>query len=136
MVAAAPITQVWATFDNPTTWESIGGINEVYDARFSSTGQLEGFSFDTEVVGKKYVGTATPAQRVEGSVMGWHVRNSEIKGQLRVQLTDESPGTRIEVTLDVESVGFMSGMFFPVIANTIGSGLPSTVDAFAQGFAV
>ncbi len=39
-----------------------------------------------------------------------------------------------QVTLEVESVGMFASMFFPVIANAIGSGLPHTVDAFAAGF--
>ena len=133
-VAQVSPETVWATFDSPTTWESIGGIDRVYDARVSPTGQLEGFTFDTEVAGRKYVGTATSAQRVEGSLISWSVRNSEIKGRLRVELTETSPGTQIEVTLEAESASFMSGMFFPVIANTIGSGLPAAVDDFAQGF--
>lgn len=133
-LAAAEPTEVWATFDNPTTWESIGGIDRVYDARVSPTGQLEGFSFDTEIAGKKYVGTATPGERVEGSVITWKVSNSEIKGTIRVQLAEITPGTNIRVTLEVESASFIAGMFFPVIANTIGSGLPATVDDFAEGF--
>jgi len=133
-LAAAEPAEVWTTFDNPTTWESISGIDRVYDARVNSSGQLQGFSFDTEVAGRKYVGVATPGERVEGNVITWNVRNSEIKGMIRVQMTEAEPGTNIEVTLEVESAGFLSGMFFPVIANTIGSGLPTTVDEFAQGF--
>jgi len=133
-IAAVEPSEVWATFDNPTTWESIGGIDRVHDARIGPTGRLEGFSFDTEVAGKKYVGTATPDQRVEGSLIAWNVRNSEIKGTVRVQLTDASPGAEITVTLEVESASFFSGMFFPVIASTIGSGLPAAVEEFARGF--
>jgi hypothetical protein len=33
--------------------------------------------------------------------------------------------------LEVESAGFLSSMFFPVIAGAIGSGLPRAVDEFA-----
>lgn len=133
-VAAASIESVWATFDLPATWESIGGIDRVYDARTGPAGHLDGFSFDTEVAGKEYVGAASLRERDDGRLIAWNVKNSEIKGQIRVELSDTGKGTNISVTLEVESASFMSGMFFPVIANAIGSGLPEAVDDFAQGF--
>ena len=66
--------------------------------------------------------------------MAWNIENSEVRGVTTVQLTDDGPGTRVEVTLEVEGVGMFGSMFFPVIARTIGSGLPRTVDEFAAGF--
>jgi hypothetical protein len=42
--------------------------------------------------------------------------------------------TEITVNLDVEGVGLLSTMFFPVVAVAIGSGLPRAVDQFAAGF--
>lgn len=66
--------------------------------------------------------------------MAWNIENSEVRGVTTVQLTDDGPGTRVTVTLEVESVGMFASMFFPVIANAIGSGLPHTVDAFAASF--
>ena len=66
--------------------------------------------------------------------MGWYVRNSEIQGVIDVGLADTGGVTEVTVTLDVENISFMSGMFFPVIASAIGNGLPSAVEAFAAGF--
>lgn len=125
---------VWASLDRPETWEAISGIDRVFDSTMDEQGRLQGFTFDTEVAGKKYRGTATPSRRVEGSAMGWNVRNSEIKGVIDVELADTGVGTDVTVALDVENVSFMSGMFFPVIASAIGNGLPAAVEAFATGF--
>lgn len=133
-VANASRDVVWASLDRPETWEAISGIDRVFDSTVDGQARLQGFSFDTEVAGKKYRGTATPGRRVEGSAMAWNVSNSEIKGVIDVALTDVANGTEVRVTLDVESASFMSGMFFPVIAGAIGNGLPEAVDVFAARF--
>ena len=134
-IAAASRDVVWASLDRPETWEAISGIDRVANSTVDQRGRLQSFSFDTEVAGKKYRGTATPGRRIDGSAMAWNVRNAEIKGVIDVALTDVSGGTAVTVTLDVESASFMSGMFFPVIAGAIGNGLPEAVDVFAAGFA-
>jgi hypothetical protein len=50
-----------------------------------------------------------------------------------VDLEPSNPGTSITVTLEVRSAGLLSGVFFPVIAGAIGTGLPRAVDEFAAG---
>jgi hypothetical protein len=97
-------------------------------------GQLVGFSFDTVAAGKRYVGTARPARRDEGRLMAWDIANSEIRGVTTVALAATGEETAITVTLEVESAGILSAMFFPVIAGAIGNGLPDTVKAFAATF--
>jgi Polyketide cyclase / dehydrase and lipid transport len=133
-IAAAPIDQVWGALDRPQTWESIGGVDRVIDPKIDETGRLRGFSFETVAAGRRYLGTATPAAREEGRVMAWNIANSEIRGVTTVELASSGEGTAITVRLDVESVGLMSGMFFPVIAGAIGNGLPTAVERFADGF--
>ncbi|HET9259481.1 MAG TPA: SRPBCC family protein [Acidimicrobiia bacterium] len=133
-VAPASRDAVWASLDRPKTWEAISGIDRVFDSSVDHEGRLQGFSFDTEVAGRRYRGVATPGRRVEGSAMAWNVRNSEIKGVIDVALSEVADGTEVKVTLDVESASFMSAMFFPVIAGAIGNGLPDAVEVFASGF--
>lgn len=131
--AHAPISQIWATFDLPTTWENIGVVDRVFDPRFND-GKLSGFSFETVAAGKKYVGEAIAAGRLEGSVVGWKIRNQEVRGTIEVKLTEAGETTEIRVDLDLESIGLLSTMFFPVVAGAIRSGLPRAVDEFAAGF--
>lgn len=130
----APVDAVWARLDHPETWESIGGVDRVFDPEVDSAGRLLGFSFDSNAAGRKYVGTARPRERVEGKRMAWDVQNSEVKGVASVTLNPRDTGTVITVTLRVESVGLLSSMLFPLIATAIGNGLASSVDSFAASF--
>lgn len=126
--------EVWKAFDRPDTWEGIAGIDRVFDPDFDGEGRLRGFKFDTIAAGKRYVGTATPEGRVDGRMIAWRIRNSEVVGTTTVTLEPAPSGTLISVKLTVESVGFLSSMFFPVVASAIGNGLPRSVDDFAAGF--
>lgn len=132
-VAAAPLDAVWKSLDRPATWEAIGGVDRVFDPLIDGQGHLQGFSFDTVAAGKRYVGKATPHERIESRRMAWRVENSEIRGVTTVDLAPTEAGTAITVTLDVEAAGLLSGMFFPLIAGAIGSGLPNAVEEFAAG---
>lgn len=133
-VAAAPIDDVWAALDQPETWESIGGIDRVVDSNIDSNGRLRGFSFDTVVAGVPYRGSATPAGRDEGRLIGWNIENSEIAGTITVTLSDTGSNTEIDVNLTVESKGMLAAMFFSAVSKAVGTGLPGSVDAFAAGF--
>lgn len=134
--AVVPIHEVWASLDRPETWEAIGGVDRVFDPVIDEQGRLRGFSFDTVAAGKRYVGVATPHRREEHRLMSWHIQNSEVRGITTVELRPEESGTKVSVTLEVESRGLISGMFFPVIAGAIGNGLPTAVDEFARGLSI
>jgi len=131
----ASVDEVWAALDQARTWEAIGGVDRIVDPRIDDQGRLMGFSFETIAAGRRYVGEATPHERVEGETMAWAIRNQEIRGITRVDLERGEEGTAITVTLQVESAGLLSTMFFPVIAAAIGHGLPRSVDAFAASLA-
>lgn len=124
---------VWAALDRPETWEAIGGVDRVFDPRIDDKGRLQGFSFETVAGGKRHTGTAGPRQRVEGTTMAWNIESSEVRGTTTVDLDGAEHGTQVTVTVHVESVGFLSSMFFPVIAGALGKGLPTAVDEFAAG---
>lgn len=133
-IARADVGRVWETLDEASTWEEIGGVDRVTDPVIDDDGRLQGFSFEVKAAGKKYVGSATPHERAEGELMSWRVDTTEVRGVTRVALEPVDDGTEVRVTLEVESKGLLSTMFFPVIASTIGSGLPRSVDEFAQQF--
>lgn len=133
-IARAPAANIWETLDEPSTWEEIGGVDRVSNPVIDSNGRLQGFSFEVRAAGRSYVGLATPHERAEGELMSWDVDTTEVRGITRVALEPMDDATRVTVTLQVESKGLLSAMFFPVIASTIGSGLPRSVDEFAQRF--
>jgi carbon monoxide dehydrogenase subunit G len=130
----APVDTVWDRLDQPETWESIGGVDRVFNPEVDNEGRLLGFSFHSNAAGRRYLGTASPHDRVEGKRMAWNVQTSEVKGVAIVTLNPKEAGTCITVTLQVESVGLLSAMIFPLIASAIGSGLANAVDSFAASF--
>lgn len=132
---SATIEEVWAALDRAETWEAIGGVDRVFDAAMDEEGRLQGFSFETVAGGKSYTGVASPHRRVEGETMAWNVKSSEIRGVTEVDLERDGGTTTVTVTLQVESAGFLSSMFFPVIAKAIGKGMPEAVDEFVDGLA-
>ncbi len=66
--------------------------------------------------------------------MAWSVKSPEVRGTTTVDLENDGDGTLVTVTVHVESVGFLSSMFFPVIAGALGKGLPTAVEEFAASF--
>jgi carbon monoxide dehydrogenase subunit G len=130
---SAPLEEVWSALDRPETWEAIGGVDRVFDPLLDEHGRLSGFSFDTVAAGKKYIGTATPHDRVEGRRMAWRIENTEVRGVTTVELHPDDGGTWITVAVQVQSAGLLSSMFFPVIAGAIGDGMPRAIDDFAAG---
>ncbi|MGH8945398.1 MAG: SRPBCC family protein [Acidimicrobiia bacterium] len=130
----APREEVWATLQRPETWEGIGGVDRVHDALIDQEGRLQGFSFEATAAGQIYPGLATPHAREEGRVMAWAIDTSEIEGVIRVDLTDQDAGTRLTVTVELESRTILSAVFFPVVATGIENGLPQALAAFAREF--
>ena len=132
-VTPSPLSNVWESLDEPATWEAIPGVDRVVDPVFAVDGRLEGFSFESDIGGRRYLGKATPARREEGRLMAWAIDSSEIKGMVSIGLANRGDGTRVEVQLTVEGAGMLGSLFFPVIASAIGSGFPATVEDFVAG---
>jgi carbon monoxide dehydrogenase subunit G len=129
---ATPVDRVWAALDRPETWAAIGGVDRVHDPVVDDEGRLMGFSFETRIGGIAYRGKASPRERMEGSVMAWDIDSPDIRGVTAVRLEgDGDAGTRLTVTLTVESKGMLASMFFPSIAGAVGRGLPGAVEEFA-----
>ena len=132
-VTSASISDVWESLDEPATWEAIPGVDRVIDPVVDANGRLRGFSFESDVGGRKYLGEAKPARREEGRLMAWDIDSSEIKGKVAIEIGLENDGTNVQVRLDVEGAGMLGSLFFPVIASAIGSGFAGTVEEFVAG---
>ncbi|MCI0678625.1 MAG: hypothetical protein L0Z63_06250 [Actinobacteria bacterium] len=130
-MAPADIDTAWQALNRPSTWEGIAGVDRVFDPAIDDQGRLRGFSFSTSVGGRSHEGRATPHQRIEGSVMAWDIDSGEVMGVLTVGLRDQGGQTEVTVTIDMESVGMLSTLFFGVIVSALRNGLPDTVKGFA-----
>jgi hypothetical protein len=133
--ATSPLTidSVWEALERPRTWESVPGVDRVIDPVFDSSGELKGFSFESVVGGKRYVGRASPAGRDHHRLMAWDIDTSEMRGTITVGLSPAEDGTRVYVKLSVEAVGTLASLFFPIISPTIGGGFAVTVEDFVRG---
>jgi carbon monoxide dehydrogenase subunit G len=130
---AASVPTVWERLQVPATWEGISGVDSVFEPRHDEEGQLAGFKFLSTAAGRQYVGVARSGPRVHESSLTWDIATSEIKGWVRVDLQPLEAGTRVEVTMHVESVSMMASFGFPFIASAIANGFQQTVDNFAAG---
>jgi carbon monoxide dehydrogenase subunit G len=128
----ATVDEVWNRLQAPETWESISGVDSVFEPRHNESGQLVGFKFTSTAAGRRYEGTATPGPREHEASLTWDIATSEIKGWVRVDLHPDDTVTRIKVTMHVEAVSMMASFGFPFIAAAIANGFQETADHFAE----
>jgi hypothetical protein len=98
-VTPVPVSDAWKSLDEPTTWEAIPGVDRVIDPVVDADGRLRGFSFESDVGGRKYLGKATPARREEGRLIAWDIDSSEITGKVAIEIGTEDQGTKVQVRL-------------------------------------
>lgn len=126
-----PVGEVWEALQREQTWAEIGPVDEVWSPVVVD-GTLRSFAWRTTVGPTSYTGSATVRLAEPNRRMQLDLDASEIAGTLTADL-DDAPGngTAVTVTLEVSARGMLSTLFFPVVAEAIGSGLPRQVDHFA-----
>ena len=123
---------VWDTLQAAETWAGIGPVDEVWAATHDDAGGLASFQWSAHVGPTKYKGTAAVAIADPPHHMKLNLNSSELTGSLITDI-DEGDSPLLSVTLEVVSKGTMASLFFPIIAEAIGRGLPQQVEAFAAG---
>ena len=124
-----PAEAVWAALQDAGTWSGIGPVDDVWDATYDDSGALQGFRWSAHVGPTKYKGSAKVTVAAEPHHMKLHLDSSELTGALIADIDEDQPA--LAVTLEVSSKGPMASMFFPIIAEAIGRGLPQQVEQFA-----
>lgn len=122
--------EVWARMQRPETWKAIPGVDDVFDPEIRDY-ELVGFQFHSTAAGRRHTGRAAPGPRVVGEKLTWDITTTDIRGTVTVDLVPIDTGTRIEVTMQVESVSLIASIGFPVIAGAIAGGLQEAADQFA-----
>lgn len=113
------------------TWSGIGPVDDVWDPTHADDGTLESFKWSAHVGPTRYKGSAVIATAIPLSHMKLNLDSSELKGSLIAEIGNDQ-STRLAVTLEVASKGGMGALFFPLIAEAIGRGLPEQVEQFAS----
>ncbi len=121
---------MWEALQHASTWSGIGPVDDVWDAAHDEGGDLQGFRWSAHVGPTKYEGSARVAVAAAPHHMKLHLESNELSGALIADIAeDDSPS--LVVTLEVASKGALASMFFPIIAEAIGRGLPRQVEEFA-----
>lgn len=130
-IAETGAAEAWRALQLPDTWATIGGVDRIHSPRYLPDGDLAGYEFVVTVAGISYPGSAVTAVRRVPETMVMKISSPEMTGQIEILLTPAPAGTGVAVTLTARSRGFLSTLAFPLIAASIGRGLPENVERFA-----
>lgn len=126
-----PIEDVWGRLQAASTWANIGPVEEVWDAVHDGE-NLKSYRWRTTVGPTSYRGTARLIAAEAPRRMELDLDGGELTGTLTTNLSANGDGTTVvEVTLHIVSRGMVSTLFFPVISEAVGRGLPAQVERFA-----
>ncbi|NNF64438.1 MAG: SRPBCC family protein [Acidimicrobiia bacterium] len=122
---------IWKRLNDPDTWLAIGPVEGVDNAELSTDGHLEGFDWYTTVGPRKITGTAKVTESTKNQSMTLSLDAGELVGDLSASLDKNGKGSDLTVSIDITSKGGMASLFFPVISEVLGRGLPEQVEEFA-----
>jgi hypothetical protein len=123
---------VWKRLQDADTYANIGPVEKVWDPVHDDDGVLQQYTWSTTVGRKPYEGSARTVEAHNPSYLKMDLDAGEVAGSLATALeavTDEV--TNLAVTLEIISKGTLSTLFFPVISDAVGRGLPEQVETFA-----
>lgn len=125
---------IWECLQAVDTWSNIGPIEKVWDPVHTDD-RLQAFRWQTTVGPTSYKGTARVIVANEPRTMQLELDAGEMAGTLTTDLHENGDGTtQVTVALKVVSRGMLSTLFFPVVSEAVGRGLPSQVEHFAASF--
>ena len=130
-VALANRDEVWQQLQDPQTWQGLAGVEEVFDAHHDPDGLLTAYRFRVAAASQIYEGSATTVEAENPSSMAIDIVTSEVTGRITTTLSETADGVAVKVHVALRSKGFLATLFFPVISQALGNGLPEQVNAFA-----
>lgn len=127
--------EIWEQLQVAETWSNIGPVEDVWDAEHAEDGQLQRYRWSTTVGPRSYRGRAKVVASEPAHLMRLDLDATEVVGTLTTRLSQNgTDATQLEVTLEIESRGTLSTLFFPIVSDAVGRGLPRQVEEFAAAF--
>ncbi len=125
--------EVWRRLQDVETWSSIGPVEHVWDPVHDEEGQLVEYRWSASVGPTTYRGTAQVSDAHVDSLMVLDLDGGELAGTLSTRIEQNGSGSRITVDLGIVSKGTLSALFFPIVSEAVGRGLPAQVERFVAG---
>ncbi len=125
-----PIDEVWERLQAVETWANIGPVEHVWDPVHDEDGQLVSYRWSASVGPTTYRGRARVTEAAPGQLMVLDLQGGEIDGVLSTAITENGDGSQVTVTLQIVSKGTLSALFFPIVSEVVGKGLPEQVSRF------
>lgn len=127
-----PVDVVWDRLQLLTSWEGIGGMNDLRDGRHRSDGTLEGFRYTLHTP----LGTVDDKADViaESDHRTMHVR-THTKGltvMIDLRLHTASTTTTADFTIDVEAGNFLTRPLASTLRHTLESGIVRESDKMVE----
>ena len=131
----ATAAATWERLQLADTWSRIGPVEKVWDEVIDAAGVLRSYRWSTRVGPREYTGTAKTTEAVPRELMRIALDAGELRGTLSTKLSPNGRNdTHLEVSLEIEPRGTLAILFFGVISDAVGRGLPSQVEGFAAAF--
>jgi len=125
--------EAWPRLQVADVWAGIAGIDRVYDATHDDAGQLTGFSFEVVAAGTRVSGKAVRTEYRENELLVLSISSSELVGTITTRLVaNDASGTKLRMVLEMRARGLLAGMFYPLIAQTVGKNLPEQVEKIGR----
>ena len=85
------------------------------------TGCSPASSFTVVAAGTRIVGKAARTDYRQNELLVLSISSSELVGEITARLTaNDASGTKLRMVLEMRAKGFLAGMFYPLIAQTVG----------------
>lgn len=131
---SASATQAWAALQDPNTWGSLAGVEQIRNAKHDDAGDLLSYDFTALAAAKSYDGKATTVVSDAPYSMAVKISSSEMDGRISIEIIEEDGTTRGTVSLSLEAKGFLSSMFFTIIKQVVGAAFPQQAENLAGRF--
>jgi hypothetical protein len=128
----APVDVAWEAIQRPEAWEGIAGVDQVSYPTFGADGSLVSFRMSATAAGRSYPGIAEVVESTPAASMRLHLTTSELSATIHISLFPGETDTEVAIDLEIRSRTFTAGLFFPIIADVIGRGLPAAAEDFAR----
>lgn len=130
--STASPTEIWTALQDPDVWATVAGAERTWNRASDNSGGLSGFDFETRVGGSNYSGTATVTRAEPHERITLAINSSHLTGSIDVSIVPVDTATSIDISMNMQSVGFLTSLAFPAISIAVENGFARSVEQLAH----